>query len=130
MLPATAIAEDTVGRAIPNVPLLAALGPLTREGVEIRDAAELRVKESDRIATTCAALRALGVRVDERPDGLAVAGGQRPAAGRVRAAGDHRIALAFAVLAALAGGAEIDGAEACAVSYPGFFEQLGGLAVR
>ena len=124
------IAGASVPALIDELPLLAALGPLTREGVEIRDAAELRVKESDRIATTCAALRALGVRVDERPDGLAVAGGQRPAAGRIRAAGDHRIALAFAVLAALAGGAEIDGAEACAVSYPGFFEQLGGLAVR
>lgn len=123
------------GAAVPGVidelPLIAALAPFTADGVEIRDAAELRVKESDRIATTAAALRALGVEVDEFPDGLAVRGGQRLAGGTVDAAGDHRIALAMgAVGLAAAGPVTVQSAEAMSVSYPGFATAVDEVAVR
>ena len=79
--------------------MLAALGPYTEEGIEIRDAAELRVKESDRIAALAENLRRMGATVEERPDGLRVEGRK---AGKLRGTeinphGDHRIAMAFAV---------------------------------
>ena len=123
------------GAAVPGVidelPLIAALAPFTEHGVEIRDAAELRVKESDRIATTAAALRALGVEVEEFPDGLAVRGGQRLAGGVVDAGGDHRIALAMgAVGLAAAGPVTVLSAEAMSVSYPGFAAAVDEVAVR
>lgn len=123
------------GAAVPGVidelPLIAALAPFTEHGVEIRDAAELRVKESDRIATTAAALRALGVEVEEFPDGLAVRGGQRLAGGVVEAGGDHRIALAMgAVGLAAAGPVTVLSAEAMSVSYPGFAAAVDEVAVR
>lgn len=123
------------GAAVPGVidelPLIAALAPFTADGVEIRDAAELRVKESDRIATIAAALRALGIEVDEFPDGLAVRGGQRLAGGTVDAAGDHRIALAMgAVGLAATGPVTVHGAEAMSVSYPGFAAAVDEAAVR
>ena len=116
---------------IDELPLLAALAPLTTDGVEIRGAAELRVKESDRIATTARALRALGVEVEEFPDGLAVRGRQGIGAGTVNAAGDHRIALAMgAVSVAAAGPVTIENAEAMAVSYPGFASRFEEVAER
>ncbi len=123
------------GAAVPGVidelPLIAALAPFTEHGVEIHDAAELRVKESDRIATTAAALRALGVEVEEFPDGLAVRGGQRLAGGVVDAGGDHRIALAMgAVGLAAAGPVTVLSAEAMSVSYPGFAAAVDEVAVR
>ncbi len=118
------IGPDMASRLIDELPLLAALGPLTVSGVEIRGASELRVKESDRIASTCAGLRALGVAVDEFPDGLSVGGAQHPCSGVVDTAGDHRIALAFAVLGAAVEGVTLRGAEAAAVSYPEFLDEL------
>ncbi len=123
------------GAAVPGLidelPLIAALAPFTEHGVEIRDAAELRVKESDRIATTAAGLRALGVEVEEFPDGLAVRGGQRLAGGVVDAGGDHRIALAMgAVGLAAAGPVTVLSAEAISVSYPGFAAAVDEVAVR
>lgn len=126
-----AVEGDVIPAVIDELPLLAALAPFTEDGVEIRDAAELRVKESDRIATTAAALRALGVAVDEFPDGLAVRGGQRLHGGTVDAAGDHRIALAMGAVALAAEGAvTIDNAQAMAVSYPGFARELDKVARR
>lgn len=116
---------------IDELPLLAALGPFTVEGVEIRGAAELRVKESDRIAATCAALRAIGASVQEYPDGLAVAGGTKLHGGVIEARGDHRIAMTFGVVGlATESGVTIRGAEAAAVSYPGFFSEIDRLASR
>ncbi len=112
---------------IDELPMLAALGPFTEEGIEIRDAAELRVKESDRIAALAENLRRMGAKVEEFPDGLKVAG---RSAGKLRGAviephGDHRIAMAFAVAALGADGlTTIRDAECAGVSYPTFYEDL------
>ncbi len=113
--------------------MLAALGPYTEEGIEIRDAAELRVKESDRIATLAENLRRMKATVEERPDGLKVSG---RGAGKLRGAevdprGDHRIAMAFAVAGLAAeGNTVICDAECAAVSFPAFFHELNRLAER
>jgi 3-phosphoshikimate 1-carboxyvinyltransferase len=118
---------------IDELPMLAALGPFTEQGIEIRDAKELRVKESDRIAALAENLRRMGARVDERPDGLRVEG---RAAGRLHGAeieprGDHRIAMAFAVAGLAAEGATvIRDAECAGVSYPEFYRELDRLAER
>jgi 3-phosphoshikimate 1-carboxyvinyltransferase len=112
---------------IDELPMLAALGPFTEEGIEIRDAAELRVKESDRIAALAENLRGMGAHVDERPDGLKVKG---RSAGKLHGAvidphGDHRIAMAFAVAALGAEGpTTIRDAECAGVSYPTFYDDL------
>lgn len=127
------IRGDAVARMIDELPMLAALGPYTEQGIEIRDAAELRVKESDRIAALAENLRRMGAQVEEFPDGLRVAG---RAASRLRGAeidpqGDHRIAMAFAVAALGADGpTTILHSECAGVSYPQFFEHLEQLADR
>lgn len=116
---------------IDELPMLAALGPFTENGVEIRDAAELRVKESDRIAALAENLRRMGAHVEERPDGLKVAG---RGAGKLHGAeiepyGDHRIAMAFAVAALGASGpTTIRDAECAGVSYPTFYDDLARVA--
>ncbi len=118
---------------IDELPMLAALGPYTEQGIEIRDAAELRVKESDRIAALAENLRRMGATVEERPDGLRVAGRK---SGRLRGAeidpyGDHRIAMAFAVAGLAAQGATlIRDADCAGVSYPAFFDDLERVAER
>jgi 3-phosphoshikimate 1-carboxyvinyltransferase len=112
---------------IDELPMLAALGPFTEEGIEIRDASELRVKESDRIAALAENLRRMGAKVEEFSNGLKVAG---RAAGKLRGAviephGDHRIAMAFTVAALGAEGpTTIRDAECAGVSYPTFYEDL------
>jgi len=127
------IEGELIPLVIDELPMLAALGPCTEEGIEIRDAAELRVKESDRIAALAENLRRMGAKVEERPDGLRVEGRK---AGRLRGAeidprGDHRIAMAFAVAGLAAEGATvIRDAECAAVSFPAFFEELNRLAER
>jgi 3-phosphoshikimate 1-carboxyvinyltransferase len=120
-------------KMIDELPMLAALAPYTEQGIEIRDAAELRVKESDRIAALADNLRRMGAQVEDFPDGLRVAG---RAAGRLRGTeidprGDHRIAMACAVAALGAKGeTTIRNAECAAVSFPTFFESLATLAER
>ncbi|MBK5187376.1 MAG: hypothetical protein JJD97_03975, partial [Gemmatimonadaceae bacterium] len=90
-----------------------------------RGAAELRVKESDRIATVVSNLRSIGASADELPDGLTVTGSDAPLRGRVITHGDHRIAMAFGVLGALPGNEiEIDDPACVAVSYPAFWDDL------
>lgn len=114
----------TVG-VIDEVPMLAVLGAVSKNGLRIRDAAELRVKETDRIATVAENLRRMGVRVAEHADGMDIEGGARLRAAELDSAGDHRIAMAFAVAALAADGeCVLKGAEAAAVSYPEFFETL------
>lgn len=122
-----AVAGTQVAEMIDELPMLAALGPFTEKGIEIHDAAELRVKESDRIAALAEGLRQMGAHVEEFPDGLRVEG---RAAGKLHGAkidphGDHRIAMALSVAAL---GAESDttirDAECVGVSFPEFFASL------
>ncbi|HEY6307127.1 MAG TPA: 3-phosphoshikimate 1-carboxyvinyltransferase [Candidatus Angelobacter sp.] len=116
---------------IDELPVLAALAPYTRDGIEIRDAKELRVKESDRIALVARNLRAMGAECEEREDGLRVPGSQKLHGAEIDSGGDHRIAMAFAVAALRAEGESvIHGAESAKISFPGFFEMLEGVVER
>jgi len=120
-----------VVRCLDELPVLAVAGAMSRDGLEVRDAAELRVKESDRISVLAATLRAIGLMIDERPDGFHVPGGQRPGPGQVQARGDHRIAMTAAVAACLGDGpVDIDGFSAVGTSYPGFLDDLAALGGR
>jgi 3-phosphoshikimate 1-carboxyvinyltransferase len=123
------------GNWIPNVideiPVLAVLGTRTEKGIRIRDAAELRVKESDRISAVATNLRALGAKVEEYPDGLFVPGRQTLRGGVVNSFGDHRIAMAFAVAGLFAEGPVTIKDPACAaISFPSFFDLLTQVSVR
>jgi len=127
---ANRVSGKLIPQLIDELPLLAVIGTQVSGGMEIRDAAELRVKESDRLAATAKNLRAMGADVEEYPDGLAVAGPTELQGALIDSYGDHRIALAFSVAALLARGeSEIHGASCVAVSFPGFFELLDTLVV-
>ncbi len=122
---------ETIPLLIDELPVLAAVAPYTETGVEIRDARELRVKESDRIAAVAANLRAMGAHAEERDDGLLVPGGQKLHGAEIDSRGDHRIAMAFAVAALRADGESvIHGADAARISYPQFFEVLESIVER
>lgn len=119
---------ELVVRMIDEVPAVCALAAVSNGQTEIRDAAELRVKESDRIATMAEALRAFGVPCEELPDGLLITGGAPLHGARVNSRGDHRIAMAAALIASLADGESIiEGAEAVDTSFPGFVELMRSL---
>jgi 3-phosphoshikimate 1-carboxyvinyltransferase len=121
----TTIAGTDTAAVIDEIPVLAAIAPYTEQGIEVRDARELRVKESDRIAAVAANLRLMGAQVEEREDGLRIPGGQTLHGAEVDSFGDHRIAMAFAVAGLRARGEMvIRGAESAAISYPAFFETL------
>jgi 3-phosphoshikimate 1-carboxyvinyltransferase len=110
---------------IDEIPVLAAIAPYSEQGIEVRDAKELRVKESDRIAAVATNLRLMGAQVEEFEDGLRVPGGQSLHGTELDSFGDHRIAMAFAVAALRAEGETvIRGADSAAISYPAFFEIL------
>jgi 3-phosphoshikimate 1-carboxyvinyltransferase len=110
---------------IDEIPVLAAIAPYTEKGIEVRDAKELRVKESDRIAAVAKNLRLMGAHVEEFEDGLKIPGGQDLHGAELDSFGDHRIAMAFAVAALRAEGETlVRGAESAAISYPAFFETL------
>jgi 3-phosphoshikimate 1-carboxyvinyltransferase len=119
------VSPEGVPGLIDEIPALAVAGALAEGRFSVSGAAELRVKESDRIAALCEGLARMGAAVEERPDGFAIEGGRRLQGAAVRAHGDHRIAMALA-LAALAshGETEIDGAECASVSFPEFFDIL------
>jgi len=115
---------------IDEIPVLAVLGAASQEGLRVRDARELRLKETDRIATVAENLQRMGVVVEVHEDGFSVPGGQIFRAARLDSFGDHRIAMACAVAALGADGESlIDGAEAASVSFPEFFDILRQLAV-
>jgi 3-phosphoshikimate 1-carboxyvinyltransferase len=119
------IEKEITAALIDEIPVLAILGAASEQGLTIRDAGELRIKETDRIATVAENLRRMGVQVEELPDGLAIPGRQRFHAAELDSFGDHRIAMAFAVAALCADGESvIHGAEAASVSFPEFFETL------
>ena len=111
---------------IDELPAIAAVAPYSVQGVEIRDAAELRVKESDRIDAVVRNLRAMGAEVEEFPDGMRIPGGQKLHGAEVESFDDHRIAMAFAVAALRAEGeTTIKGAEAGGGVVPGVFRGAG-----
>ncbi len=110
---------------IDEIPVLSVLGAFAEGGLEISDAKELRIKESDRIAALAGNLRAMGAQVQEKEDGLILSGGQAMRGADIDTYGDHRIAMAFAVAGlASAGETRIHQAECANVSFPGFWDQL------
>ncbi len=114
---------------IDEIPALAVLGARSERGLEVRDASELRVKETDRIATIAENLGRMGVTIETAEDGFKVPGRQEFRAAELDSCGDHRIAMAFAVASLAADGAcEIQNAEAASVSYPEFFNVLRRIA--
>ncbi|MGA8220017.1 MAG: 3-phosphoshikimate 1-carboxyvinyltransferase [Candidatus Acidiferrales bacterium] len=121
------ISGEQVAEMIDELPMIAALGPFTDTGIEIRDAQELRVKESDRISALAAGLRQMGARVEEFPDGLRVEGrsGGKLRGAKVDPQGDHRIAMALSVAALGAeGDTTIQDAGCVGVSFPEFFATM------
>jgi 3-phosphoshikimate 1-carboxyvinyltransferase len=115
---------DVIANLIDEIPILAVFGTQVDGGIEIRDAGELRIKESDRIAAVVENLRRMGAEVEEFDDGLRV-GRSNLKGAVINSFGDHRIAMAFAVAGLFAEGeTEITGAECAAVSFPSFFERL------
>jgi len=121
----TEVGGDLVPRAIDELPLVALAGALAEGKTLIRDADELRVKESNRVASTAEVLRAFGVDIAERPDGMLVRGGAGLRAGHADSHGDHRLAMLGAAAGLLADGESvIEGGDAVAVSYPEFWGDL------
>ncbi len=130
-LEGASIAGADSAALIDEIPVIAAIAPFTREGIEVRDAKELRVKESDRIASVATNLRLMGAQVEEFEDGLKIPGGQSLHGAELDSYDDHRVAMAFAVAALRAQGETvIRGAESAAISYPAFFEKLEELSER
>ena len=120
-----------ISQVIDELPILAVLGSQVMGGISIRDAAELRIKESDRISATVENLRAMGAEVEEHDDGLTIADRSPLRGATIKSHGDHRIAMAFTVAALIAEGeSEIVGADCVGVSFPEFFEVLDSLVER
>jgi 3-phosphoshikimate 1-carboxyvinyltransferase len=127
----TTISGADSAMLIDELPVLAAIAPYTRDGVEIRDAKELRIKESDRIAAVAKNLRAMGAEVEELEDGLKIPGSRSLHGTKVDSFGDHRIAMAFAIAALRAeGDTQIQGSDAAVISYPAFYDALASIAQR
>jgi 3-phosphoshikimate 1-carboxyvinyltransferase len=125
----TTVGGPLIPRLIDEVPALAVLAAAARGVTEIRDAAELRVKESDRIAAVARELGKMGVRVDERADGMSISGGQRFRGAHVASGGDHRMAMALAVAGLIADGETVIDDVACVqTSFPTFVELVNALA--
>jgi 3-phosphoshikimate 1-carboxyvinyltransferase len=119
------IREDLVPGLIDELPVLSVLGTQTEKGLWFRGAAELRVKESDRLAAVAENLRRMGAEVEEFPDGLGVAGRQKLRGAEIDPHGDHRIAMAFAVAALVAEGTTVIKDSSCVdISFPDFFDLL------
>jgi 3-phosphoshikimate 1-carboxyvinyltransferase len=119
------IGREAIPTLIDELPLVACLAAYAEGETRVTGAAELRVKESDRIAVVVGNLRALGADADELPDGFVVRGTAPVLRGRVVTHGDHRMAMAFGILGALPGNdIEIDDRECVAVSYPTFWSDL------
>jgi len=123
------IGGELIPRLIDEIPVLAVAACLAEGVTRIRDAAELRVKESDRIAAIAVQLGRMGADISERPDGLEIRGGRRLRGALVQSGGDHRMAMALIVAGLGAEGATVIEDTACiATSFPGFLPALNGLA--
>jgi 3-phosphoshikimate 1-carboxyvinyltransferase len=119
------VGEELAVRAIDEIPVLCVAAAFAQGETVIRGASELRVKESDRIATMASALTAMGAEAEELPDGLIVRGGKELRGSKCDSAGDHRVAMAMAVAAMAARGTTvIQGAECISTSYPGFSRDM------
>jgi 3-phosphoshikimate 1-carboxyvinyltransferase len=130
-LGSTEVSGPLAAQLIDELPVLAAIAPYTSGGIRIRDAKELRVKESDRISLVVNNLRAMGAEVAEFEDGLDVPGGQTLHGATIDSGDDHRIAMAFSIAALRAQGETlIQGAESAAISFPEFFDLLDLIAER
>jgi 3-phosphoshikimate 1-carboxyvinyltransferase len=131
-LSAAAIGPEEVPRLVDELPLFALAAGLARGESVVRGAQELRVKESDRIEAVTESLRAVGVRIEARPDGFRIRGvPNRPTGGRVDSHGDHRIAMLGAVAGLVSrDGVEVEGAETVAISFPGFYDLLDSVIRR
>lgn len=124
----TTVEGQEIPTLIDEIPIIALLATQAQGETVIKDAAELRVKESDRIKTTVENLRAIGAEVEELPDGMVIKGKSRLKGGKVFSHGDHRIAMTFAVASLITEGpVEIDDTACVSTSYPGFFDDLKGL---
>ena len=125
------IEGEMVAALIDEIPALAVLGAHTDDGLILRNAEELRLKESDRISTTAENLRRMGATVDIHPDGFVIPGRQRLQGAELDSFADHRIAMAFAVAALAAEGESLmHHSDAAVVSFPDFFEQMEKVAER
>jgi len=125
------LSQSMIPSLIDELPLLAVAGSQIEGGIRIRDAGELRLKESDRLAATAVNLRVMGAEVEEFDDGLSVLGPAQLRGALIDSHGDHRIAMAFAVAALIADGeTEIAGSECVAISFPEFFGLLESVVVR
>jgi len=130
-LRATEVAPGEIPGLIDEIPLLSVLASRAEGTTVFREVGELRVKESDRLALLAANLRAVGARAEARGNTLTVQGGDAPPRGRVTTAGDHRLAMAFAVLGTVAGArVRVDDPDCAAVSFPRFHELLRALGAR
>lgn len=128
---ATEVTPGEVPELIDEIPLLAVLASRASGETVFRDVGELRVKESDRLALVAENIRAVGGRAEVDTDDLHIEGGEHPPRGRVRSAGDHRIAMAFAVLGTLPGARiAVDDMACAAVSFPGFVPMLRRISAR
>jgi 3-phosphoshikimate 1-carboxyvinyltransferase len=128
-LRAARISGELVVRAIDELPLVGVLGSLAKGRTVVEDAAELRVKETDRIAVICERMAAMGARIEATPDGFVVDGPNALEGAEVDSAGDHRVAMAMAVAGLAAEGqTTIRGADAAEVSFPGFVDVLSSIA--
>jgi len=125
----TQISAEQVPALVDEVPILSVAAALAQGETTIRGAAELRLKESDRLHVIARGLQALGTEVEELPDGLRIGGGQRLTPARLESCGDHRMAMAWAIASVAQGGdCEIVGKDCVGVSYPGFWKELAKLA--
>jgi len=125
------VGADLVARTIDEYPVLSVAAALADGVTTFSDVKELRYKESDRIAAMTEGLRRLGVKVDERDDGMTIYGAKRLRSAKVRSFGDHRVAMSFAIAGlSSAGGVEIDDPGCVDISFPSFFELLGKICLH
>jgi 3-phosphoshikimate 1-carboxyvinyltransferase len=125
------VGADLVARTIDEYPILAVAAAVAQGATTFSDVKELRFKESDRIAAMTEGLRALGVPVEERPDGMTIQGGNRLQGGAIKSYADHRIAMSFAIAGLVsASGVEIDDAACVDISLPSFFALLGEICLH